>query len=656
VPIKGTLVPRLKRIVSVVFVPATVVAGAAICAYSGWSLFSSPVPMEWLVLLVLTVGAGLATLRVPAMPISFAISDTFTILSALLVGPAAGALSAALDGLVLSFRMVQSRREIARVLFNMACLSIATWVAGEVFFSLAGADPVHEGPLGALRLLGSMAVFGALHFALNSGLVATAGAVDCRGSIIEIWRKHFSGLWLSSFGGTFAAMLMLVLARESAIEIVILIAPLPVLLYVALRHALGRAADQIDHLGKMNRVYVATIEALAQAVDAKDQVTHDHVRRVQEKSLRLAERLGVVDDGQLQALKAAGLLHDVGKIGIPEHILNKPGRLTPSEFEIMKRHPAIGADILSVIGFPYPLIPIVRHHHENWDGTGYPDGLTGEGIPIGARILQVVDCFDALTSDRPYRRAMSEADAMKIVTDRSGTMYDPRVVSALVELHAHEQASRVHQAPAGNTEAREALRRCDPVVRGSATSALVPAETALPEPSADVPRAPVDESRTLAEIAADLGASVSTHHSPALVGEAVWNSVREHVPASAFVLFTCDAQTTLVPACRFGERTVAPHTRIAVGERLSGWVAATRRSIVNSDARLDFDSDVQDTTALRAALAVPLHRGGETLGVLAFYSDRQDAFGETHQRLAEVAAYVAANALQPPAAPVAVAS
>jgi GAF domain-containing protein len=184
--------------------------------------------------------------------------------------------------------------------------------------------------------------------------------------------------------------------------------------------------------------------------------------------------------------------------------------------------------------------------------------------------------------------------------------------------------------------------------------APVPVLVALAPPQSEHPggtaRAPVDESRALLEIAAGLGAAVAAHHSPALVGEAIWNSVRAHLPASSFVLFMCDAQT-LVPACRFGERTIAPHTRIAVGERLSGWVAATRRSIVNSDARLDFDSDVSDTTGLQTALAVPLHRNGETLGVLAFYSDRQDAFGEMHQRLAEAAAYVAANALQPAAGP-----
>jgi putative nucleotidyltransferase with HDIG domain len=601
-----------------------VVAGVLVCAYAGWDLLSRPVSTEWLVLMALTVGAGLVTLRVPQMPITFALSDTFTIMSALLVGPTAGALTAAVDGVVLTFRMGRECRNVKHALFNVACLATATWVAGEVFFSLAGSDPVREGPLGALRLLGSMVVFGGLHFALNSGLVATAVAVDCRGSIVEIWRKHFSSLWMSSFGGTFAAMLMLVLARESAIEVVILIAPLPVLLYVALRHALGRAKDQIDHLAKMNRVYVATIEALAQAVDAKDQVTHDHVRRVQENSLLLAERLGVTDEAQLQALKAAGLLHDVGKIGIPEHILNKPGRLTPSEFEIMKRHPAIGADILSVIGFPYPLIPIVRHHHENWDGTGYPDRLAGEEIPIGARILQVVDCFDALTSDRPYRRAMSEQDALKIVSDRSGTMYDPRVVKALLDLHAVD------------------------------TPAMTPPRAVPPPPPALVQAAPpsatLDDGRALLEIVADLGASVSLHRSPVRVGEALWTGLREHLPATSFVLFTCDGQA-LVPVCVFGERTFAPQSRIAVGERLSGWVAATRRTIVNSDARLDFDGDVRQATALRTALAVPLYRHGDVLGVLAFYAERQDVFSEAHQRLAEAAAYVAATALQPPASP-----
>ncbi len=228
--------------------------------------------------------------------------------------------------------------------------------------------------------------------------------------------------------------------RHARFDVLILITPLPVILYVSFRHALGRVQDQISHLSKVNRVYVGAIEALAHAVDAKDEVTHDHTRRVQDRAVHLARALGVDDEGEIQAIKAASLLHDVGKLAIPEHILNKPGRLTPAEYEIMKRHAPIGADILSVIGFPYAVAPIVRHHHENWDGTGYPDGLAGDRIPRGSRIIAVVDCFDALTSDRPCPRPHLDGgsrNALQILSDRRGTMYDPQVVDTFFALHGH---------------------------------------------------------------------------------------------------------------------------------------------------------------------------------------------------------------------------
>ncbi|HKP59355.1 MAG TPA: HD-GYP domain-containing protein, partial [Polyangiales bacterium] len=157
-----------------------------------------------------------------------------------------------------------------------------------------------------------------------------------------------------------------------------------------------------------------------------------HIRRVQVYTIELAKLLGVKDERQLKAIEAAALLHDMGKLAIPEHILNKPGKLTAAEFEKMKRHAPIGAEILSSIEFPYPVVPIVRHHHENWDGTGYPDRLKGEEIPLGARLLSVVDCFDALTSDRPYRRRMTDEQALAILKDRRGVMYDPAVVDAFV--------------------------------------------------------------------------------------------------------------------------------------------------------------------------------------------------------------------------------
>src|SRR5262249_5572813 len=162
--------------------------------------------------------------------------------------------------------------------------------------------------------------------------------------------------------------------------------------------------------------------------EAKDGVTSDHIHRVQAYAMGLAKALGLTDEPTLKAIEAAALLHDTGKLAIPEHILNKPGKLTAHEFDTMKMHVDIGAGLLSSIDFPYPVVPIVRAHHENWNGTGYPRGLKGEEIPIGARILSVVDCFDALTSDRPYRPALDDEAAITIILQNRGKMYDPLVV------------------------------------------------------------------------------------------------------------------------------------------------------------------------------------------------------------------------------------
>src|SRR5688500_14268899 len=178
------------------------------------------------------------------------------------------------------------------------------------------------------------------------------------------------------------------------------------------------------------------------AIDAKDQITHGHIRRVQQLAVGLGEAMGLKESAQIRAVEAAALLHDMGKLAIPEYILNKPGPLTPAEFEKMKLHASVGADILSAIEFPYPVVPIVRHHHESWDGTGYPTGLKGTDIPIGARILAVVDCFDALTSDRPYRPKMSDSDALAILLDRRGSMHDPIIIDTFVRVY--EEIAREH--------------------------------------------------------------------------------------------------------------------------------------------------------------------------------------------------------------------
>jgi len=605
-----------------IYVWGVICLGTLVTGYSAWDLATHRFAPEWIVLLLLTLISGLATLRIPGIPISFSIGDIFSIVAALLVGPSAGALTAALDGLVLTSRMASSQRSVHRVLFNMATLAVATWVAATAFVALAGPQPLLEGAWGAVRLLVLLIMFGLLDFGLGTGMVAVAISFERRASLLSIWRAHFVGLWITYLGGVFAAMLMIVLRRTSLTEALVLIVPIPVLLYVTFRHALGRSEDQIEHLAKMNKVYLSAIEALAQAIDAKDQVTHDHIRRVQEDSLRVARALKVNDDLELQAIRAASLLHDVGKIAVPEHILNKPGRLSPSEFQIMKKHAPVGADILSVIGFPYPVAPIVRHHHENWDGSGYPDGLVGEAIPLGARILAVVDCFDALTSDRPYRPRLEDHDAMKILTDRRGTMYDPKVVDLFVELQAAK------------------------------SSGAQPAPAPWKPPTADPHRPQLAESPTPVrseldlETFYDLGRALDAPASDSQIGATLWAHLERHVPASAFVLFMYEESSdALVPRYQAGERTVASDSQIPLGQRLSGWVAAARQAIVNSDARLDLDEDVREESLLRSVLAVPVIRGDRTISVLAFYGRGLDAFTEMHRRTAEAASYVAAESI-----------
>ncbi len=609
---------------STFFIAAVVVCGGGIVVYSVRDLATRPISYEWLMLLALTVASDLATLRIPGMPISFSISDIFSIASALVFGPAAGAVTAALDGLVLSARMATSQRSLHRVAFNASAPAIATWTAAQVFATLTGANYRIDGALTAIWLLTSLAAFGALTYGLNTGLVATAVGLERRAPIATVWRLHFSGLWLNYFGGVFGGMLLMLLASLHTLDVIILLVPLPVILYMAFKHAVGRTQDQLSHLGKVNRVYVAAIEALAQAVDAKDQVTHDHVRRVQSRSVELAHALGVNDDTEVQAIKAASLLHDIGKLAIPEHILNKPGRLTPAEYEIMKRHAPIGADILQVIDFPYPVAPIVRHHHENWDGTGYPDGLAREDIPIGARIIAVVDCFDALTSDRPYRPRLEDAAALQILAERKATMYDPRVVDAFFACHGMEAVDDPVPAPA------------------------VSSEHPPPSPPA-AEQVPGASNVVELEAFFHLGQALSGARDGRAV-DVIWTHLQPHLPATTLVLYSYDPARDAIAvageagAIRSGLRA---GTAIRLGERLSGWVAATGESVMNSDARLDLDEAARERSPLRSALAVPMVSNGHPVGVLSAYASQPDAFSEPHRRLLQAAAVALSSVDRP---------
>ena len=399
-------------------------------AGAGVRLLDTGVDSLWYVLTGLAAASGLAVLRVHRLPANFSVGETFSFAALFLFGPAAAVATSAVDSLCCNLRLGQMR--LVQHLFNIAAPVLSYWLAGTLLFDVMGL-PLPGRPSSLWLVCATVAGAAALVFVLESGLVAVVIALQDRSSPSATWRTLRS-LWLNSLVGAYVGFLIALFHDTIDSSVLFLAVPIPLMLYYGFRTWLGRLNDQVEHLAHTNRAYRAMVESFATAVDARDEVTHGHILRVQTYARALAAHTGITDVAMLEALDVAALLHDIGKLGIPDQILNKPGPLTPAEFEVMKTHVEIGTRILSGIEFPYPILPIVRHHHENWNGTGYPDRLSGESISVGARILMIVDCFDALTSDRPYRARMSVSDAVAILRARRGTMYDERLVDAFLEL------------------------------------------------------------------------------------------------------------------------------------------------------------------------------------------------------------------------------
>jgi putative nucleotidyltransferase with HDIG domain len=425
------------------FILAVVMAGFVAIAHSVGALYSTPVTSQWFVLAALTLLTGSITIKLPSIPATISVSETFVFTSVLLFGTAAGTITVTLDALIISLWLRRSGLEFHKLLFNTTAPALSIWIAAQLFFLVTGFRPLTQQSTAVAALLPGLLLFALVYFLLNSWLMAIVVSFEGSSRPFDVWRENFLWLSLSFFSGASVALLLVSVSREINLSALTVIVPLLVVSYLTYHTSMARVEDANRHVDQLNRLYLSTIETLAMAIDAKDQVTHGHIRRVQEHSVSLAHHMGVNDETLIKAIEAASLLHDMGKLAIPEHILNKPGKLTPAEFEVMKTHASVGADILTSINFPYPVVPIVRHHHEAWDGSGYPDQLSGTDIPIGARILSVVDCFDALTSDRPYRPRLDEIEAIAVLQERRGTMYDPLVVDAFIEMQRSSRESTV---------------------------------------------------------------------------------------------------------------------------------------------------------------------------------------------------------------------
>jgi putative nucleotidyltransferase with HDIG domain len=597
-------------------------AGLLLFGYCVARIARDGLPVEWWLFAALTFISGRITLVIPGVDARFTVSEVFAFTAVLLFGPEAGGVTLALDSLVLAWHR---RMKLEKAAFNFGNLTLAVWISGTLFFRASGVDPLLGGSGPAAELLVPLALLGATYFLVNTGLLAVAIGIDSTTSPLVLWRRHFIAL-APGYAASASLALLLVLALQTVhFAAFALLAPLLLVFYYTHRSSFGRVEDARGHFEKLNTLYLSTVETLATAIDAKDEVTHGHIRRVQQGAMGLARELGVKDDETLKAIEAAALLHDTGKIAIPEHILNKPGKLTPAEYEKMKLHAPIGAEILSAIDFPYPVVPIVRHHHENWDGTGYPDRISGTDIPIGARILSVVDCFDALTSDRPYRRRMTDEDALAILRERRGTMYDPLVVDVF-------SASYKRFMPVETEAAHPAAK----AVGGARESTPAP-----PPAPAEAESNGGDTSMQEVLTISSLARAVAGNASIADVGALAWMALRSVLPATAMAIFVEDEdQDVLVVGYAAGAHvSLLRQVKKARGAGIAGWAAVNRRGILNADAALDLGLSAQSLEPpLRCAVTVPLTSDGRVVGVLSCYGTSTPGFTEDHLRLLELLA------------------
>jgi diguanylate cyclase (GGDEF)-like protein/putative nucleotidyltransferase with HDIG domain len=406
--------------------------------------------------------------------------------------------------------------------------------------------------------------------------------------------------------------------------------------YTSRKIMLDRLRAQAKSAEELSRVHLATAEALATAIDAKDQTTHCHVRRVQVYAAGMGAVFGLSEE-EIAALKSGALLHDIGKPAVPAHILNKPAKLTPAEFEKMKIHPTVGAQILSRVDFPYPVVPIVRHHHEQWNGQGYPDGLSGEQIPLTARIFSVVDCFDSVREARPFRRSMTSEEAIALLRRGAGTHFDPFVVDQFIKNlpHFERQIAIRGLRPQEGPEWPEPLKMFEVDIAQSRERGCYVAYDQIK--NAHV------EGYALYEIAQTFGSSLQINATLASLVEKVGHLV----PMDTCAVYLYDELKGFATVAHVtGQHSEIIRSKcVAPGDGVTGFALTTRSTVSRLNPALDFVGFDLPGVKYRSMAALPLFKGDVLIGALSVYSLDLEQYTDDHLRMLETVTRLASDAL-----------
>ncbi len=510
-----------------------------------------------------------------------------------------------------------------QMLFNAADIAITIELCYRFFHSSA----IWLTPHLALRLM----ITGVIYFLANTLPIAAVVALTEQRVFHKTWSECYFWSFPSYLAGAAIACLISWTNDRLGWQVSLLLVPVLYLLYRSYRLYLGKLEDEKKHVERIAELHLRTIEALALAIDAKDHTTHIHLKRVRTYAEGIGKDMGL-SATEMDALRAAALLHDIGKLAVPEHIINKPGRLTPEEFEKMKIHPIVGAEMLERVDFPYPVAPIVRAHHERWDGSGYPDGLKGEEIPVGARILAAVDCLDAITSDRQYRRGMDLSQSMAHIVSQSGKHFDPQVVEILQRRYQDlEQLSR--SSPAGY---KDGLRlSTDARVTNGGAPETGFEQTRPPGREVDFLASIVSaryEAQALLEFSNDLGRSLSLDETLSVVAA----RLRKLIPYDALAIYRLRDSRLIAEYATGDDSRAFAALSVPLGEGLAGWVAENRKQIINGNPAVEpgYLANPERRLSMGSALAVPLLADDDRLlGVLALYKLQADAFSADHLRV-----------------------
>jgi diguanylate cyclase (GGDEF)-like protein/putative nucleotidyltransferase with HDIG domain len=486
-----------------------------------------------------------------------------------------------------TFRQTGDRNPTHRIVFSIASLTATAWLPGLPLPWLAGADR-----WSVTSLARSAAVVAPLYFFLNSAFIAGAVALSTRQSVVAIWQRNF--VWSAPSylaGAALAAVATAALARGWFGWLAVLSVPL-YLVFRSYHTVVARLREEQNETRRAMDVQLATIQALALAIEARAGCTPEHITSIQQCAAMLAEAAGL-SEADVQGVRTAALLHDVGNMAVPEHILSKPDALTPEEFERVKIHPRVGAEILRNVEFGVPVSELVLSHHERWDGLGYPAGLCGEQIPIGARILAIADCYSTLQATRPYRPARTEADALAVLREYAGTAYDPTLVDLFIARLKMTTGVAAWPAESSRVEREELVALQD--IAGAHR-----------------------EEQTLYEIAQALGSRLGVTDAMALIHE----KVSRLVPFVTCALFL--GNDTDGYECRYAH---GPGTEALFKWEPKSWSEIALRLPSCADGR---SAHGEDLTSL---LPCPLTFDGRLIGGLVIYHTQQGCFTDEHRRV-----------------------